>query len=373
MNDAPELAPTSQQGAASLGPRALRLASLLEAAPGRTVTLAALWSLWARADPASAGSPSRRADLAWAVDQLALAGLVTPSGKVDTTARPHLPVRLTLPPGESAETAAVVAQGVIWRPELAWVLGSRLTISQVEQLQLINSWIRDRSQDTDVLPLRERSLEMLGDEKALDRLVPTSLFAPGRLTLAMLRTVRTHPPLASTRVGGGPVLLVVENDNTFFSIVEVLKNIPAHRTTIGHVAWGCGGAFEASVRSCRTLPGVERVAYFGDVDADGLRIPTNAAQTAAREQLPPVRPATALYNALLRTSVRSGGQPLVAAEQAAALAAWLSDDSAEATVPGIDAQVAELLEQGVRIPQEALNLTLLRSEADAVHGTWLVL
>jgi hypothetical protein len=53
-----------------------------------------------------------------------------------------------------------------------------------------------------------------------------------------------HPPLPSTQVGDGPVLLVVENDNTFNSIRAARTGDPG---PVGHVAWGVGGAFEASV------------------------------------------------------------------------------------------------------------------------------
>lgn len=82
-------------------------------------------------------------------------------------------------------------------------------------------WLRDRGRDNDVIPLHERSLEVLRHEKALDTLLATTVFAPTRLALDHLRTFRTHPPLPSVRVGNGPVLLVVENDNTFQSICTV--------------------------------------------------------------------------------------------------------------------------------------------------------
>lgn len=296
----------AQRGQAGepVSPRAVRLATLLEGVAGRTVTLPGLWPLWAAADPASAGRPDRRAGLAQAIDQLAAAGLVTPSKKQDISARPHLPARLTLPPPAPSESAAALARTVAWRPELAWVLRTRLTLGQVEQLRLVNNWLRDRGSDTDVIPLRERSLEVLGHEKVLDGLLTTNVFASDRLTLDLLRTFRTHPPLPVVRVGDGPVLLVIENDNTFHSVRTTLVTDPG---PVGHVAWGAGGAFEASVRSAGDLPGVERVRYFGDLDAAGLRIPRNAATTAERESLPPVTPALDLYRTLVGTSVRQGG------------------------------------------------------------------
>ncbi len=240
---------------------------------------------------------------------------------------------------------------------MSWALSARLTLGQVAQLRVINGWLRDRGRDADVVPLRERSLEVLGHEKALDAMLMTTVFGPTRLTLDHLRTFRTHPPLPVTRVGNGPVLLVVENDNTFHSISTVLRDDPG---TVGYVAWGAGGAFEASVRSAGDLPGIERVRYFGDIDMAGLRIPRNAADTAGRESLPPVTPAVELYEALLATSVRQHGQSPVPTESADALSAWLGE-------PHLVGEVRELLIAGVRVPQEALSLTALTA-----HRSWII-
>jgi hypothetical protein len=300
----------------------------------------------------SAGRPERRTHLAHALGQLAAARLVTPSKKQDVSATPHLPARLTLPAPGPSPSATALARATAWRPELAWVVRSRPTLGQVEQLRRVNNWLRDRGRDSDVIPLRERSLEVLGHEKKLDALLGTALFAPGRLTLGLLRTFRTHPPLPSVRVGDGPVLMVVENDNTFHSIRTVLAADPG---PVGYVAWGAGAAFEASVRSCGDLPGVARVRYFGDLDAAGLRIPRNAAQTATREGLPAVAPALGLYRALLASTVRQDGQPPLTPEQASPLTTWLGD-------PALTAPAAALLQAGARVPQEALTLTALSSD-----------
>jgi hypothetical protein len=336
----------------------VRLAALLETVSTRSVTLPELWTLWAAADPGLAGHHDQRLLLAQTLEQLAEAGLARPSKKQDISARPHLPARVTLPPPTPSESAAALARTVAWRPELSWVLSARLTLGQVEQLRVINTWLRDRNRDDDVIPLRERSLEILGHEKALDALIGTTVFGSTRLTLDHLRTFRTHPPLPVTRVGRGPVLLVVENDNTFHSVSTVLRDEPG---AVGYVAWGAGGAFEASVRSAADLPGIELVRYFGDIDAAGLRIPRNAADTAIRESLPPVTPAVELYRALLATTVRQHGQSLVPADSAGTLSSWLGE-------PDLVSMVCGLLIAGVRVPQEALSLTALAANRNLIIG-----
>jgi hypothetical protein len=231
-------------------------------------------------------------------------------------------------------------------------------LGQVEQLRLVNNWLRDRGRESDLIPLRERSLEVLGHEKAFDALLTTTVFTPDRLTLDLLRTFRSHPPLPAVRVGDGPVLLVVEIDDTFHSIRTAIASDPG---PVGHVAWGAGGAFEASVRSCGDLPGVDRIRYFGDLDAAGLRIPRNAAETATREGLPAVTPAHRLYRSLFASGVRHGGQPPVPAAQASALAQWLGDAS-------LTGQASALLQAGVRVAQEAVTLTALSRDRTWLNG-----
>jgi hypothetical protein len=344
--------PAAHQPIASpLTPRAARLAAELEAWDRRTITLPELWSLFARADPASATRPTRRTDLAATISALADAGVVTTSKQLDRTAVPPLPTRLTLPAAAVTVSAATLAKAVPWRPELAWATTARLTVGQIGVLQTINSWLRDRGRDTDVLPLRERSLELFGYEKRLDTLIGTSLFGPNRLTLLLLRTFRAHPPLPVRHIGHGPTLLVVENADTFDSLRQMLTATP---TAVGHIAWGAGAAFEASVLSIGELPSVRDIAYFGDLDADGLRIPASAAATAITEGLPAIRPAYGLYRLLLEHGTIQPGQTPVPAQRAAELAAWLGEHATAAH---------DLLTSAVRIPQESVNATLLANAA----------
>ncbi|MEV0005988.1 Wadjet anti-phage system protein JetD domain-containing protein [Micromonospora sp. NPDC050980] len=336
-----------------LSPRAARLATELEAWGRRTITLAELWPLFARVDPASATRPTRRADLAATIAALATAGMVTTSRNLDRTAEPPLPARLTVSQPIATMSAAALALAVPWRPELAWAATARLTVGQVGVLQVVNTWLRDHGRDNDVLPLRERSLELFGYEKRLDALLGTSLFGPDRLTLRMLRTFRSRPPFPVRRIGDGPILLVVENADTFDSLRRALA---AASSAVGHIAWGAGAAFEASVLSIGELPDIRDVAYFGDLDADGLRIPASAAVSAAAENLPPIRPAHGLYQLLLDQGSPQPGQGHIDPDRATALASWIGKPAAT---------VEDLLVRGLRIPQEAASARLLGHTLDS--------
>jgi hypothetical protein len=342
--------------------RLARFAAALEAWSRRTLRLDEIWQLYAEADPASAGRPGRRAELAAALNTLEGAGVLTCSRTADRTAQPALPTQVTLSAAPPQPGAAVLARATAWRPELAWAASARLTTNQVHALTAVNTWLRDRGRDTDRAPLRERSLEVFSHEKTLDRLLGTGLFGPGRLTFELLRTFRAHPPLPAVHIGAGDVLLVAENADTFATLLECVRRDPHD---IGWLAWGAGGAFEASVRSAGDLdPAVTEIRYFGDLDYDGLRIPANACATARAEGLPPLLPAVTLYRQLLATQVRQAGQPHVDEAARQPLTGWLTSagtaDSAQ-----VASEVAQLLHDGQRVPQEALGSRELIS-----NGRW---
>jgi Uncharacterized protein conserved in bacteria C-term(DUF2220) len=339
-----------------LSPRASRLAAALAAFPRQGVTLADLWQLFDRVDPVSATSTARRAELAALLVELEAGGvIVMPSPRsMDRTQNPPLPRRVILAgrmPSGRASNAAGSARSVAWRPELAWAASAttRLSAGQVETLRQINTWLRD-AQPTANVPLRERSYEIFGDEKQLDRLLGTGLFGPGRLSLGLLRARRTCPPLPARRLGSGPLLLVVENSDTFDTLAALLAYQPDR---VGWIAWGAGQAFEASVLSVADLPQVTEVRYYGDLDASGLRIPAAASELAASEGLPEVQPATDLYRILLDRGApqRINSEGRLDQDRAAAIASWLP--------PELRSEVAALLAAGRRIPQEATGFELL--------------
>ena len=359
--------PTEQPSpnhAPQLTGRLARFAAALEAwsRSRRTLRLDEIWQLYAEADPASAGRPGRRAELAAALTTLEEAGVITCSRTADRSAKPPLPRQVTLSTAPTRPGAAVLARATAWRPELAWAASARLTTGQVHALTAVNTWLRDRGRDTDRAPLRERSLEVFGQEKTLDRLLGTGLFGSGRLTLELLRTFRAHPPLPAVHIGTGDVLLVAENADTFATLLECVRRDPHG---VGWIAWGAGGAFEASVRSAGDLdPAVTEIRYFGDLDYDGLRIPVNACATARNEGLPPLRPAVTLYRQLLASQVRQSGQPQVDDVASRLVTGWLAAaDAADSSRVAVE--VAQLLRAGQRVPQEALGSRELIS-----NGGW---
>jgi Wadjet anti plasmid transformation system JetA-like protein len=332
--------------------RAQHLRTALADWPRQRVPLDQLWRLLDTIDPATRTYLHRRQLLADTLDELAAAQAIRlPSrNSYDRTERPPLPLFVTLPKPSSIPQPK---NKIVWHPTLSWAADATLAPGHRPVLEKINRWLFHNRSDR-VVPLRERSLEILGDEKALDRLQTNSLFGPGRLTLDLIRARRVAPPMHTVQVGDGPILLVVENSDTFDSLRTVLTHVPGK---VGNVGWGAGGAFEASVLSIAAIRhDVRDVAYFGDLDAKGLQVPANADRLASAFGLPHVRPAAGLYTALRDTGHHQTGPMPVDTTTAATLASWLPSQH--------HAWAAELLTSGTRVAQEAVGLTYLTEHDD---------
>jgi hypothetical protein len=339
----------------TLSARAQRMADSLATWPRRRVQLTELWELLDQADPSSRMSVRRRWILSELITELTAADVAElPAARsYDRSEIPALPRFLTLPRESSVPEPRTA---VVWFPSLAWVPRASLTQSQMHTLELANHWLH-QSHDQLVVPSRERSLEVFGDEKALDRLVGTALFGPGRLSLELLRCRRVAPRLYCESAGDGDLLLVVENSDTFDSLLTVLRDRGGHR--VGLVGWGAGTGFEASLLSiARINRAISEIRYFGDLDENGLRVPSNAAALAANVGLPPVRPAAGLYDAMFWRGAPQPGQRKLSPEAAVGLVSWLESDR--------HAQAVRLLMMGERLAQEAVGLSYLSG-----HDDWM--
>ena len=318
-----------------------RLLARLEAGRGSRIPLARLQDLVLELEPALRTSPLKRERLAEAIEEAAGAGrLRLPASRRRYGGHPPLPAWVLLV-RESAVQPAVAGSDYFWRPELAWAAELRLRPNDLDLLKRVNAWLRDLPAGEPVVPVRERSLELFGDEKLLDRLQAGRLFLAGRLSLDLLRARRVHPPFVTHAVSAAPVLLVIENHHTFDSFSRLL----GPSSGVGILGYGAGSAFAGSVTYAADLPvRIREIRYFGDLDARGLRIPADA-DRARGPDLPPVRPAAGYYERLLQVGVTAAAPP-VPPETAAELVAWLP--------PALQDEVAAMLVAGRRMAQEAV-------------------
>ncbi|WP_432110563.1 Wadjet anti-phage system protein JetD domain-containing protein [Streptomyces sp. AA1529] len=339
-----------------LSPSAACLATTLTSRTEHRIEQATILETFTQACPETAGTTQGRPALSALLDELADHHLIELPRTRDgwDHAQPPLPRWLRLPaPPKTTEPRPSRAAPLMWRRELAWANTAKLTTAQIDTLKTINRWLRDTDANARraTIPMRERSLEIFGDEKRLDALITTTLFAPERLTLTTLFAARVPPPLAYERTGDGGIALVIENSDTFATISTLLAENPGH---VGYVVFGGGHAFEASVTRIAKLNGVTDIAYYGDLDDDGLTIPQRANASGTAAGLPPIRPALGLYRLLFQQGIR-GPAParadLLAAERRAA---WLPES--------LRHQASNILTAGNRLAQEATGTTLLQQD-----------
>lgn len=311
------------------------------------------------ADLSIAASPQARERLAGALDELEAAGLATqPKARArwDQAARPPLPLHVTRTRLDLPATAALVLAPAdpIWHALLWWVpaflaaerptTGERALLLGVQQLLGQSGGPPVR-----VVPLRERSLQLLGDEKDLDSLLRGRMFDDKRLSLELIGAERVVPTLSSVQTSTGPDLLLVENYATFHSMGRAMAG---HRD-VGRVVWGAGNQVTQLLPQITIAQG-GRLWYFGDLDARVLEIGQGTAPSAAELGLPPLAPSADLYALLLRHGVRAkvkGRGP--SAARVADAVAWLPEELRSAA--------AQLLSAGHRMAQEAVGMDLLAS------------
>ena len=353
----------------SLSPLAARLARQAAAARNKRILVAELFTAAQEHDLSLVGDPAARARFRQALDELAGAFLVTlPSAASrsgwDVTIEPPLPIWITRVDHEAGRPAVTPAPRV-WPSalEAAGRIASRP--DEHALLERVAGWLRDNPVPVRV-PAGERSAELFGDEKALDRYRKTRLFTSGALTQDLLACYDPPLPFASQHVpGNGPViLLVAENLATYTSFLTAARSLDAATRPDLHVAWGTGGSFAQGVMSIPLLDPLPRyVRYFGDLDLAGLRIAARAARAAAAADLPPVLPAIACYRFLLdgpRHWRRPDDSNRVGQPDYGDACAWLP--------PALRPQVGELLASGEKIAQEHLGLQALLSEPPLIAG-----
>lgn len=351
-----------------LSPLASALAVTIADHPTRRVDLEHLRGTFARHDPTGAATGGARVRLADALIELAGAELVTmpsTSRQYERHAEPELPLWVMRPAAHHTVRSAPPAR--LWRRELVEAAEIARSPADFDVLTAVDEFLRDGGSARPVVPHRERSLQLFGNEKALDRILKTNLFTSGALTLALLRAYITPLPLTATHTGDPgprPKLLIVENHATYASALTLARARARNGEHALAIGWGGGNQIAAGHRGVDPLAamigGVRQldpvpldIAYFGDLDGAGLRAPAAAAEAAVSLNLPRVRPALPLYRALFEhgiPAVDTGRQ--VPPGAVPALVQWLADDD-------LRTAAAELLLAGRRLAQEAVGFEVL--------------
>lgn len=328
-----------------------RLLDALRAdAPLRKLALPQIWRALHRAAPELVGSASAREQLAHALLALQAGGaLDLPRGKNgwDNALSPPLPRWILLAAPTNSSSGRPDHRQIPWAPELSF-LASTERPPDLEAALCIQRFLAGGGRQRPLVPARERSLALFGDEKRLDTLVRGALFGPGRLCLADLRCFALSPPLVwqGCPEGQGRPVLVVENHHTWHSFQR--WNTGAYAA----VVYGGGNLFTGSIGALAEIldaSGGTGIDYFGDIDPRGLQIPATAAARALDLGLPAVQPALPWYQRLFLHGRPSPGTDRAAPPEEGL--AWLGAPLAQ--------EARTLLAQGLRLAQEWIGWEML--------------
>lgn len=241
---------------------------------------ASLQELWQTLSTVMTLEPGRqRETLRLILDELYGAALIEyPKSQRlwDKSALPHLPEWVS-----RTHTRKVVehANDIIWSPELSFLANTKKRSDS--PWIAVDAWLKkNRGKQLNKKPLRERSLDIFGDEKALDALVATTPFKNGLIaceTFCCYYVPEPIPwvpgPIGSESKSG----ICIENATTYDTLCRFNKDVGLW----GFVAYGRGNNFAAMAEGIVQVLesyGHSRLMYFGDADHEGIEIAARGAK-----------------------------------------------------------------------------------------------
>ncbi|NMM12411.1 MAG: hypothetical protein HHJ17_02550 [Rhodoferax sp.] len=322
----------------------------LQASPVKRVSLDEVKRAYYAIYPEMLNSPDRQARLLQALQDLEGRGhLSLPAvGSWERMGSPPLPKWVSLA-REKPRADAPDYSDVTWVPELGF--WPKLKPIQLADAKAINDFLLRRRDSLTPVPIKERSLEIFGDEKRLEALRTGTTLFTGRLPISAIGAFVVPPPLPyrPAPAPGKPVL-VVENHNSFWSFGE--WNQTALRYSA--VVYGSGEAFRSTGQALNQVlleVGGDGAEYLGDLDPKGVGIPLDFNRENDAPGLQ-VHPAQDLYRWLLAHG-RTREKPACRGVAADSATAWLG--------PELGETLTELWAQGLWIPQEALGFEQLKA------------
>lgn len=319
----------------------------------RRVALDVLRQAWLGVHPEQVQHPERDALMLEALAQLAEEGHITlpAAGSFQKFGNPRMPMFVTT--SETVVAAVKNWSETSWLPALGfWPL---LANSERQAAAAINDWmLRRRGTAVMDVPLRERALEIFGDEKFLDLRVRNGALFSGRLPLSAIGAFQVAPPLPNRPADApGRPVVIVENHHTYWSLAE--WNVKAKR--YASVIYGAGHAVASTSRALdevlREVQGTS-VLYFGDLDPEGVRIPLRLRASGISS----IEPDLELYDLALNFGLRKTGVG-PSPDAIDCLSRW---------IPTMAEAVKSVWDDGFRIPQESVGTELLHAQTLRLEG-----
>ena len=330
---------------------------LLEKSRGRKIPLSTLREEFARERPDLASSGTFRDRLRARLEELAAAGRITfpaqDGSAWDKVGTPSLPKWVQRP--APLKPARVNPATIAWLPAMAFARKLQKT-ADVEAAAVINDFLVRHRHELQPVPLKERSLQIFGDEKALGRRCRAGALFSGQLKLEVIGAFDPPPPLPYESIGvAGLPILLLENHHTYWTFSTWNGAARRYSAVVYGAGWvisRCGEAVSVVLR----LTGGTAVEYFGDIDPTGIRIALKLAGQVAGAGLPALCPAAELYRWAFENGTRAPLKRSPSRTQLDEAKSWLPQD--------MHAHLEELYAAAKRIPQESLGLDGLRAWRD---------
>jgi hypothetical protein len=225
------------------------------------------------------------------------------------SALPHLPAWVSR---ATPKKIFEHANDIIWSPELSFFADTKKRSDS--PWIAVDTWLKkNRGKQLNKKPLRERSLDIFGDEKALDALVATTVFKNGLITFDSLGCFYVPEPIpwAPGPIGSESKCgICVENATTYDTLCRFNKEAGLW----GFVAYGRGNNFVSmtdGVVQVLESYGHKCILYFGDADHEGIEIAARGVKGLAESGIS-IELDSRLYAILIESgteaSAKSGGE-----------------------------------------------------------------
>ncbi|WP_174875154.1 DUF2220 family protein [Vogesella oryzae] len=298
--------------------------------------------------PEAANNPDRNALLLADLRGLEVAKLIQlpAAGSWEKRGNPPMPNWIQLVRTEEAPRRDYAT--VPWVPELGF--WPELKPAMLEAARAINDFLLEHRGRVVSVPIKERSLEIFGDEKRLDSMRRGNTLFSGRLPLDVLGAFIVPLPLPYKKAEAlGKPVLIVENHNSYWSFGQ--WNLKTQRYAA--IVYGSGEAFRSSGRALGDVldeVGGVGAEYLGDLDPKGIAIPLEL-NAAAEPGCPHVAPAIEHYKWLLEYGVLR--------ERASQMAEGVHKQAADWLGDSLGNSLCDLWSNGFWIPQESLGFQAL--------------
>jgi hypothetical protein len=241
---------------------------------------------------------------------------------------------------------------VDWCPKLSFLSSAHTSLS-AEDLLKLDTYLRSNTNLRPIVPIKERSLEIFGDEKRLDALIMTSIFRRDRLSLSDLHCEQIGEPLGWRRgpaAASQQAVIIIENAATWHSYARWNKFSACFSAVIYGKGIQCAASIQYLHDILGELGGSRQILYFGDIDPPGLHIPQLASDYASAHGFPRIQPDLWSYELLLQCASLASpwdGEPAIRND-----CDWLG--------PLAD-PTWQVLVQSLRLPQEHIGWSILEN------------